>query len=79
MREALRLRIENLPPKHFMTALTKGALAEVLTAQTKFAEAEPLLRESYEDLELSQGAENLRTLTAKRRLADLYTAWHKSS
>ena len=33
LREALQLRTENLPPKHFLTALTKGALGEVLTTK----------------------------------------------
>jgi hypothetical protein len=33
-----------------MTALTKGALREKLVSQKTYAEAETLLRESYEDL-----------------------------
>jgi hypothetical protein len=54
LREAVKLREENLPEKHFMTALSKGALGEVLSSQKRFAEAEPLLVGSYQDLQQSQ-------------------------
>ena len=77
LREAVRLRTENLPAKHFMTALTKGALGEVLAAQKRFGEAEPLLLESYEELRFSQASENQRTLTARRRLGELYAGTGK--
>lgn len=77
LRQAVRLRNENLPTEHFMSALTTGALGEVLTSQKRFAEAEPLLLASYENLQMSQAAENPRTQLAKRRLIELYTAWEK--
>lgn len=77
LREAVRLRTENLPPKHFMSAMTKGALGEVLTTRKNFAEAETLLLESYEALKVSQAGDNQRMVTAKRRLAELYTAKDK--
>ena len=77
LREAVRLRGENLPKEHFMSALAIGALGEVLAKQNRFTEAEPLLLASYENLQVSQTAENPRTLLAKRRLSDLYTAWQK--
>ncbi len=41
------------------------ALGENLMTQKRFAEAEPLLTESYNDLRNSQGEENPRTLLAK--------------
>lgn len=72
LREALKLRIENLPAKHLMIALTKNALGEILTSQKKFDEAENLLQESYTDLKLLQANENNRVLTAKRRLDELF-------
>jgi hypothetical protein len=50
LRQAVKLREENLPDKHFMAALSKGALSEFLTTQKRFAEAEPLLLGSYEGL-----------------------------
>jgi tetratricopeptide (TPR) repeat protein len=71
LREALRIRTENLPAKHFMTALTKGALGEVLFSQKKYAEAETLLRESYEDLSHSQAGENQRVMAARNRISAL--------
>jgi serine/threonine-protein kinase len=78
LREALGLREANLPPDHFMTALTRAALGECLAAQKKYSAAEPLLLASYESLAHSQaGADNPRTALAKRRLAELYTAWGK--
>jgi serine/threonine-protein kinase len=77
LRSAVELRNQNLPKEHFMSALTKGALGDVLLNQKRFAEAEPLLLESYETLKLSQATENPRTLSAKRRLVELYTAWNK--
>jgi tetratricopeptide (TPR) repeat protein len=78
LREALGLREANLPPDHFMTALTRAALGESLTAQKKYSDAEPLLLASYESLTRSQaGNDNPRTSLAKRRLLELYTAWGK--
>jgi Tetratricopeptide repeat len=74
LREAASLRAENLPKDHFMSALTNGALGECLTTQKRFAEAEPLLSESYQSLKLSQGEQNPRTLLAKNRLDRLYQA-----
>jgi eukaryotic-like serine/threonine-protein kinase len=77
LREAMRLRDENLPREHFMSALTRGALGEILQTQRRFVEAEPLLLESYETLKLTQATENPRTISAKRRLHELYAAWGK--
>ena len=71
VREALRLRVENLPPKHFMTALTKGALGEVLTSRAQYAEAETLLRESCEELQASQAVDNQRLALCRNRIAAL--------
>jgi tetratricopeptide (TPR) repeat protein len=77
LREAARLRAGNLPDGHFMSAITKGALGQVLTAQRRFAEAEPLLLASYQTLKHTQATENPRVVSARRRLTDLYTAWNK--
>lgn len=77
LREAVALREANLPAGHFMTALTEGALGECLTAQKRYADAEPFLLKSYDALARTQASENARTLLAKRRLADLYMAWGK--
>jgi eukaryotic-like serine/threonine-protein kinase len=77
LREAVKLREENLPDKHFMTALTKAALGECLTGQKRYDEAEPLLRDSYESLKNSQGADNPRTKLVLQRLVALYENWGK--
>lgn len=69
--EALKLRQENLPPDHFMTALTKGALGEVLMDQKKYDEAAPFVRESLDSLARSQKSENDRLATARQRSARL--------
>lgn len=73
LREALRLRSENLPPEHFMTALTEGALGEVLLDEKNYTEAEPLLRRSLESLTLSQKIENPRLKLARDRVTRLET------
>ena len=75
LREAVKLRTENLPDKHFMAALSKGALGELLTTQKRFAEAEVLLLASYEGLKSSQSADSPRIRTAAGRLFTLYTDW----
>ncbi len=77
LREAVKLREENLPDQHFMTALTRGALGECLTTQKRYDEAETLLVASHTSLVQSQGVRNPRTLLAQRRLVELYQRWNK--
>ena len=72
LREAVRLRVELLPKGHFFTALAKGALGECLLTQKRYAEAGPLLEESYNNLRATQGPDNPRTLLARHRLDLLY-------
>jgi Flp pilus assembly protein TadD len=71
LREAVKLREENLPEKHFMTALSKGALGEFLTTQKRYAEAEGLLLGSYEGLKSSQSGDSPRIRAAAERLVTL--------
>lgn len=71
LREALKIRLENLSPDHFMTALTKGALGDVLLDQKRYSEAEPYIRESLDSLAVSQKLENNRLTLARDRLARL--------
>ena len=75
LREAVKLRTESLPKEHFWVAIAKSALGECLTTQKRFAEAEPLLTESYNNLRNSQGEENPRTRLAKSRLDKLHENW----
>lgn len=76
-RGAVKLREESLPDKHFMTALSEGAFGEFLTTQKRFAEAEPLLVGSYQDLKQSQAPNSPRIRTALLRLVTLYQQWGK--
>jgi serine/threonine protein kinase len=77
LREAVKVRTDSLPKEHFWVALANGALGECLTTQGRYAEAEPLLLQSYESLKSSQGATNPRTHLALRRLITLYNDWGK--
>jgi serine/threonine-protein kinase len=79
LREAYRLRLENMPESHFLRALTSGALGEFLVTQKKFGEAEPLLLASYESFKKSQSPKSPRIKLASARLVNLYTAWGKNA
>jgi eukaryotic-like serine/threonine-protein kinase len=63
-----------LPREHFLSALARSALGECLATQKRFAEAEPLLLDSYQTLKKSQGATNPPTQIARQRLVTLYEA-----
>jgi hypothetical protein len=77
LRQAVRLRTDSLPKDHYWVAIAHSALGECLTTQKRYAEAEPLLLESYNALLKSQSAQNPRTLLAERRLLELYQRWNK--
>ncbi len=78
LRDAVKLRADSLPKEHFWVALANSALGECLTAQKRFAAAEPLLLDSYQSLKTSQGANNPRTTLARQRLIALYEGWGKT-
>ena len=77
LREAVRIRAENVPETHFLRATANGALGEFLTTQARFPEAESFLLASYESLKKSQAENSPRTRLALQRLANLYEAWNK--
>jgi serine/threonine-protein kinase len=77
LREAVKLRTESLPKDHFWVAVANDALGECLTNQKRFAEAEPLLIESYATLKSRLGPTDPRTAEAFRRLGTLYDSWGK--
>jgi tetratricopeptide (TPR) repeat protein len=77
LREAVKIRAENMPETHFLRATANGALGEFLTKQKRFAEAEPFLLAGYDSLKNSQAANSLRIRLALQRLANLYEAWNK--
>ncbi len=62
-----------------MTSLSaaRSALTQCLLAQKHYAEAEPLLLESYDEVKTRSGVSNPKTLRAAARLHELYLAWNK--
>jgi serine/threonine-protein kinase len=77
LREAVKLRTDSLPKEHFWVGVANSALGECLTTQKRFAEAEPLLVESYTALKSRLGQRDPRTQEALQRLVKLYDAWDK--
>jgi serine/threonine protein kinase len=77
LREAVRIRAENVPETHFLRATANGALGEFLTAQGRFPEAESFLLASYESLKKSQAENSPRRRLALQRLTSLYDAWNR--
>ena len=75
LREAVRIRAENVPETHFLRATANGALGEFLTTQSRFPEAESFLLASYESLKKSQAENSPRTKLAVQRLVALYNNW----
>ncbi|MEP6947097.1 MAG: serine/threonine-protein kinase [Acidobacteriota bacterium] len=55
----------------------EGALGECLTEQKRFAEAEPLLKSSFEGLSKTLSPDSPLIKPAWKRLFDLYTKWKK--
>ena len=77
LRQALEIRTRLLPKGNQLIAASQGALGECLTTEKRFADAEPLLLESYTTLKGVQGDHSPPTLEAARRLVTLYQAWGK--
>jgi serine/threonine protein kinase len=77
LREALEIRRRLLPKGNQLIAASDGALGECLTTQKRYAEAEPLLQQSYATMKDVQGERGPLTLEAVQRLAVLYQAWGK--
>jgi tetratricopeptide (TPR) repeat protein len=77
LRESLEIRTRLLPGGNPLIGASKGALGECLTTQKRYAEAEPLLQQSYATMKDVQGEHGPLTLEAARRLAALYQTWGK--
>jgi tetratricopeptide (TPR) repeat protein len=77
LREALERATKATPKGATVSALTEGALGECLTAQNKFAAAEPFVLHSYETLKASAGEKQPAAATALKRVVDLYEKWRK--
>jgi len=77
LREALAIRQKVLLKDDVLISYATSALGECLAAQKRYAEAEPLLTDSYNELHSKLGDQNKRTIEARQRLAKLYDDWNK--
>jgi tetratricopeptide (TPR) repeat protein len=77
LRESLDRAKKVLPPADVRTLLIEGALGECLGAQSRFAEAEPLITHSYDALKTSQGGKGPPAAYAAKRAAEFYDRWKK--
>ena len=66
-----------LPDGHWRTAVAIGAEGAALAGQRNFAEAEPLLLQSYKVLSEDPSAMSVFVSDASRRLAVMYSEWGK--
>lgn len=78
LRETLAI-VQQQSRRPLEVALTSGALGECLTTQQRYAEAEPLLTQSYAALKSLQVLGSPGIKEAHERLASLYIAWGKPS
>ncbi len=77
LRQSLAIRIRLLAPGNQLIGAAQGALGECLTTQKRYAEAEPLLLESYRIFKSTAGEQDRYTRESHQRLKILYEAWHK--
>ena len=68
---------EAYAPDHWRTAWALSTQGASLTQLSRYAEAEPLLLESYEQLRGNTGARAVHIDTARQYLMELYTAWDR--
>ena len=64
-------------PDHWRTAWALSTQGASLTQLTRYAEAEPKLLQSYEELRGNTGARTVHIETTRRYLETLYTAWDR--
>jgi len=76
-RQALEIRSRFLAPGHRLIASSKGVLGESLRLEKRYAEAEPILLESYNILKSTAGEQWPRTKEVRGSLKALYEDWHK--
>jgi len=77
IRQSLAIRTHLLTPGNQLIGAVQGALGECLTTQKRYAEAEPLLLESYRIFKSTAGQQDPHTMEAQQRLKTLYEAWRK--
>ncbi len=74
-RSSLAIGERTLPANHGWIIQGRLQVAEALAARGSYAEAEPLLLESYRTLRESQGEDGSGTRDLVERLVELYEAW----
>ena len=79
LRQALDMRLGKMPKNSNPIAIAQGALGQCLTVQKRYAEAESLLKESYETLKATQVSGSPILVKAAQRCAALYMAWGRPS
>jgi serine/threonine protein kinase/tetratricopeptide (TPR) repeat protein len=77
LRESLERARKTLPPDDLRIPRIESVLGECLTAQSKFAEAEPFVTQSCNALYARAGANNPFTALICKRAVDLYEKWQK--
>ena len=78
LREALAVHEGTVPRRSSTMAFTLlGSLGECLATEKRYAEAEPLLKESYETLTALQVPQSPMLDEARQRLVSLYNDWGK--
>jgi serine/threonine-protein kinase len=77
LREALASYQQNTPKGSYPMAVALGNLGEFLVDQKRYAEAEPLLIESYETIKSIHVPQSPMLRAAAQRLANLYRGWGK--
>ena len=68
---------ESYAPDHWRTAWALSTQGASLIQMSRYAEAEPLLLESYEGLRNNVGARPVHVEAARRYLVELYSAWDR--
>ena len=68
---------ESYHTEDFMIFVTESSLGECLTAQARYAEAEPLLTSAHQELRAKLGDPHPRIVETRQRLAKLYKLWGK--
>jgi eukaryotic-like serine/threonine-protein kinase len=77
VREVRSLRAKSLPAGHWLIASSDGSLAEVLTLDGRYAEAEQLLLAAEARIREVRGAGSVAVADQRTRLVTLYKRWGK--
>ena len=75
-REAITILRKTFPDDHWEIAFVENSLGETLTALGRFDEARRLMIRSLAIIEAEHGATHAATRKARKRMGDLYDAWH---